>query len=124
MSTALRNAERTMKHLWLVRAGKSGDREDLALSAGIATIGWSELGDLNQYGSKGHLLDALAGCHPDANLRRLRNWAVQVWSFYHSIQIGDFVAMPLKKHAAIAFGRVKGPHKYRTRPYMPCMLVM
>lgn len=99
-------------NLWLVRAGRNGDREDLALSASLATIGWSELGDLSRYKSKSEVLDALAVCHPDANLGRLRNWAGQVWSFYQSIQGGDLVAMPLKKRAAIAFGLVKGAYEY------------
>lgn len=98
--------------VWLVRAGRSGDREDLALSKGIATIGWSELGDLNRFTTKEEIGVALATCHPDANENRLQNWARQVWAFYRSIHDGDIVAMPLKKRAAIALGYVRGPYKY------------
>ena len=88
-------------NVWLVRAGQRGENEDFALSRGLATIGWSELGDLNQYASKVDLLDALRMRHPDARPSRLQNWAGQIWAFYKTIQVGDIVAMPLKKRAAI-----------------------
>jgi len=32
--------------VWLVRAGKNGEREDFALENGVAVIGWDELPDL------------------------------------------------------------------------------
>ena len=32
--------------MWLVRAGKAGEREKLALETGSAIIGWEELPDL------------------------------------------------------------------------------
>ncbi|MGC8485616.1 MAG: restriction endonuclease [Candidatus Baltobacteraceae bacterium] len=99
-------------NVWLVRAGKRGENEDLALSQDLATIGWSELGDLNQYASKVDLLDALRMRYPDARPSRLQNWAGQIWAFYKTMQVGDIVAMPLKKRAAIAFGYVHGPYEY------------
>ncbi len=42
--------------MWLVRAGKSGEREKLALEQNVAVIGWEELPDLTAYGTR----DALA----------------------------------------------------------------
>jgi predicted Mrr-cat superfamily restriction endonuclease len=99
-------------NVWLVRAGRTGDREDLALESNIATIGWGELGDLTRFSEKPEIQSALATCHPDANIGRLRNWAGQVWAFYRTINIGDIVAMPLKKRAAIALGYVKSTYKY------------
>lgn len=33
--------------LWLVRAGKNGEQEEVALEQNVVTIGWSELGDLS-----------------------------------------------------------------------------
>lgn len=98
--------------VWLVRAGRAGDREDLALECGLATIGWAELGDLRRFSNKTALQAALAACHPDANAGRLRSWTGQVWAFYQSVKIGDIVAMPLKKRAAIALGYLKGSYKY------------
>jgi restriction system protein len=34
--------------VWLVRAGKHGEREEEALTQGLAIIGWEELGDLSK----------------------------------------------------------------------------
>lgn len=34
--------------VWLVRAEKNGERQDLALKEGLAVIGWEELPDLSK----------------------------------------------------------------------------
>ena len=39
--------------LWLVRAGKHGEREELALENDIAVIGWDELPDLSGIATAG-----------------------------------------------------------------------
>jgi len=33
--------------LWMVRAGKHGEKEDVALREGVATIGWNDVPDLS-----------------------------------------------------------------------------
>lgn len=102
-----------MSRVWLVRAGREGEREDFALRSGLATIQWSELGDLSRFPSKQDIQDELAIQHQDANIFRLRNWAGQLWAFYANISIGDIIAMPLKKRAAVAIGRVMGGYRFR-----------
>ena len=50
---------------------------------------------------------------PTLKKKTLLNWRSQIWKFIKEIQIGDLVALPLKQRPFIAFGRVKGPYKYR-----------
>jgi restriction system protein len=38
--------------LWLVRAGRNGEQEDLALDQGLALIGWRQIPDLDGIGSR------------------------------------------------------------------------
>jgi len=45
--------------LWLVRAGKHGERENLALEKGLALPGWDELPDLSDIKTREELLDLL-----------------------------------------------------------------
>jgi hypothetical protein len=38
--------------VWLIRAGRYGQDEDLALEKNLAIIGWEELGDLSKVKSR------------------------------------------------------------------------
>src|SRR4051812_5260739 len=99
--------------LWLVRAGRHGDRESVALDQGLALIGWEEMPDLSQTKSREALATLLRQTYPDAKPKRLLNWESQLWPFLSTMKEGDIVALPLKSRAAVAFGRVKGPYQYR-----------
>ena len=99
--------------VWLVRAGRSGEREEFALEQGVAVIGWDELPDLSGVSSREDVEHLLARVHPDDNPNRLRNWAAQIWMFVGRIRSGDLIVLPLKHRSAIAVGRVTGSYEYR-----------
>jgi restriction system protein len=99
--------------VWLVRAGRRGEREDLALQQRLALIGFDELPDLTDVDSVESVQDLLRQAHPDDSPNRLATWARQVWAFVGRIKEGDLIALPLKKQSAIAFGKVIGPYRYR-----------
>ncbi len=99
--------------VWLVRAGRSGEREEFALEHGVAVIGWDELPDLSGVSSREEIEELLREAHPGDKPNRLRNWAAQIWTFVGRIQPGDLVVLPLKHRSAIAVGRVTGSYEYR-----------
>ncbi|MGV2980643.1 restriction endonuclease [Camelimonas sp. ID_303_24] len=99
--------------LWLVRSGKYGEREALALANGVAVIGWDEMPDLATRKDRANLAAALQATYPDEKGKTLTNWESQLWPFAHMMAVGDLVVMPLKTRAAIAIGRVSGPYRYR-----------
>ncbi len=98
--------------LWLVRAGKHGEHEDLALEKGLAVIGWKEVPDLSAVKTREELNDLLRKSYPDVKPKTLQNWLSQLWSFLREIQPGDLVALPLKSRSAIVLGEVTGPYQY------------
>lgn len=100
--------------LWLVRSGKYGEREALALDNGFAVIGWDAMPDLALLKVREDLYAALETAYPDEKGKTLSNWESQLWPFAHMMAKGDMVVMPLKTRAAIAIGRVAGPYVYRT----------
>ena len=59
-----------MKRAWLVRAGRLGEREVLALEDNIAVIGWLELPDLAKVDTRESLMTLLQQSYPDANPKR------------------------------------------------------
>lgn len=100
--------------MWLVRAGKAGEREKLALETGTAIIGWEELPDLTPCTAREALRSLLKATYPDQKPKTLMNWESQVWPVRETVAIGDLVVLPLKTRADIAFGRVTGAYRYRS----------
>ncbi|MEN6443520.1 MAG: restriction endonuclease [Methanoregula sp.] len=99
--------------LWLVRAGKHGERESLALSENIAVIGWEELPDLTPIQSREQLGALLKKIDSNEKLKTLIAWEAQIWPFIHDIKKGDLIALPFKSRAVILIGEVLGDYQYR-----------
>ena len=100
--------------LWLVRAGKHGERENLALEKGAAIIGWGDVPDLSGITDRGALEKLLTEVYPDEKPKRLSNWESQLWPIVNTIQPGDLVVLPLKTRSMIAIGKVTGSYQYRS----------
>lgn len=101
--------------LWLVRAGRYGEREDFALENKVAVIGWDQLGDLSTTKNRSELKKLLETHYPDEKVNTRRNWESQLWQFINEIKPGDLIALPLKHRAAIVFGEVTGPYQYSSK---------
>jgi restriction system protein len=99
--------------VWVVRAGKHGEREALALEQGIATMGWEGLGDLSQAATREAVERQHAQDFPGISRASLGNWTGQTWAFRGRMAEGDLVVMPLKTRSAVAIGQVAGPYQYR-----------
>jgi restriction system protein len=96
--------------LWLVRAGRRGEFENIALDQKIAIVEWN-LPDLSQVTDRAELRRLLdANYAGETSAKSLRNWESQLWPFIQVMQKGDLVVMPLKGRPAIAIGRVAGPY--------------
>lgn len=98
--------------LWLVRCGRHGEGENVALGSGVVGIGWEEAGDLSGVDSPERLRVLLSQRYPEVKPSALNNWVGQIDAFLTRIQSGDLVALPLKTTPAVAFGRMTGPYRY------------
>ncbi|ODT23719.1 CBS domain-containing protein [Microbacterium sp. SCN 69-37] len=96
---------------WMVRGGRKGQREQAALSAGRALIGWSEVGDLTNL-SREQIREALTAVHPSASNYLIGNWTGQLDRFVNEMQVGDIVVMPLKSDGALAIGTVRSDYGF------------
>ena len=98
--------------VWVARAGKNGERENLALEEGRAFIGSGELGDLSKLSTREDIQKLLEETYPDRKIGTVKNNAGQIFNFQKSMQIGDLFALPLKTRPAIAFGKAAGEYEY------------
>ena len=99
--------------VWVVRAGRNGEGEDLALDKGMAVIGWGELPDFSKVKSREELAEVCRQVYPEAKPMTVSNWVGQFWTFRERIHVGDLVVLPLKTRNAVAIGKVIGPYQYR-----------
>lgn len=95
--------------LWLVRGGRRGEYESLALERKLAIIEWN-VPDLSGLADRDALRRLLEEHYPDTSPKALSNWESQLWPFVRLMETGDLVAMPLKGRPAVAVGRVAGPY--------------
>ncbi len=100
--------------LWLVRAGKTGENEQIALDPGTVTIGGTKLPALNPIETRQQLTDLYKETFPNAGSGRVSNQVGQIWAFRSRINEGDLVVLPLKTQSAIAIGKVTGAYEHRT----------
>ena len=101
-----------MTAAWAVRAGRHGEREEVALREGIAVVGWPGIQDLSGIESREQLKSTLRRAYPDRSNSVIGNWAGQLWRFLRRIEVGDLLVIPLKS-GHLAIGRVSGPYQYR-----------
>jgi restriction system protein len=100
---------------WVVRAGKYGEQEPIALERSVVTIGWNELPDLSAVQSREALAELYRKAHAGASSQRVGAQVGQIWAFVSLIQVGDLAVLPLKTAGrAIAVGEVAGPYQYVT----------
>ena len=101
-----------MKRLWIVRAGKHGERELAAIAESRLLPGFLEVGDLRLYSDRDAILTHLEQVMPNAGQNTRRNFAAQLNQFAHTIKIGDIVVMPRKVTNGVAIGEISGEYKY------------
>lgn len=94
--------------LWLIRAGKYSEHEQRLFADSACFLTWegTEDRDLHQAKDYEGIRALLAELYPDEKPKTRINWASQIAPFVFDIQPGDWVVMPHKHKAAIAFGEV------------------
>jgi restriction system protein len=101
-----------MTRLWIVRAGKLGERELAAIEQKRLLPGFMEAGDLGAFKDREAIQAHLQTVMPEAEFNRLRNFAAQLNQFVHVIQMGDLVVMPRKLTDGVAIGEVTGDYHF------------
>lgn len=97
--------------LWVVRCG-DGANEQEPIAKNIVGIGWSALEDLKQLTEREQIQELYTKTYTSESIAQIRTNVAQIYSFRTRIQVGDYVALPLKKSASIAFGKVTGEYEY------------
>jgi len=94
---------------WVVRAGRYGEDEQLALDQDLVCIRWIIPNNLSRTTDKKQLYIYAKEEEPLASEGRLHNSVGQLYAFVHRIETGDLIVLPrketLKTTRTIAVGR-------------------
>lgn len=99
--------------VYLARAGKSGEDEEVALDEGMAVVGFTEIPSLEACKDYDAIYALVEKSLPGAKTRAVGNFAGQLWAFVLAMKEGDLVVLPRKLTSQIAIGRVTGPYRYK-----------
>ena len=97
--------------LWVVRCG-DGANEQEPIAKNIVGIGWSALEDLKKFPEREQIQELYMSKYTTESISQVRTNVAQIYSFRSRIQVGDYVALPLKKSASIAFGKITSEYSY------------
>jgi restriction system protein len=107
--------------VWVVRGGKYGEQEGIALDQGVSEIRWLELPDLSPVAkdsdddsARATLEHMYAEVYPQGSPGSQAVNRGQIWAFVRLIKKGDLILLPLKTTHSIAVGKVIGDYEYRT----------
>lgn len=99
--------------VWLVRSGKFGDKEALALESGLAVIGFQDVPNLGNVKEREDIMQMLRELNPKDSENCIRNYASQLFAFSKQMKKGDIAVMPLKQRQnLIALGIVNGDYRF------------
>lgn len=98
---------------WIVRAGVNGDRDDWALSEGLAGGGFIEIPDLTSATTRDQVQFVVAAQMPGAKPMKVANFVGQMWALRDRIKPGDVIVLPMKTTKQIAVGVCTGGYEYR-----------
>lgn len=101
--------------LWIVRAGRNGERELDAIASGNLMLGFPEVGDISASKDRAAVAEKVKAAFPTASAGKVRNFSAQLNQFANTIQVGDLVVLPRKLTSAVAVGRVAGKYQFHDR---------
>jgi restriction system protein len=102
--------------VWVIRAGRDGEREAWCLENGYAGGGWNDLPSLTDADSREKVRQVVeAAARPDDPVGRRNNNTGQLWGL-KSVTPGDIVIMPMKTTKTLAIGRATSGYEYLEDP--------
>lgn len=98
---------------WLIRAGSSGEDEDLDFDNALAVVGFVQVPDLTHVSTWDQIKDVVRQSHPGDSESKIGNVAGQLWALRSRVRPGDLVVLPRKATPELALGVVTGGYKYQ-----------
>ena len=96
---------------WVIAPGEGARLWAEFLEAGVAAIGWDDLGDLAEYESREAIHAALIANGRGENPTMQ---SLAAWEFFHEVSVGDIVLAKKGRSAILGWGTVTGDYVHDT----------
>lgn len=111
MESPIISASDESPRLWLVRLGRNGDFEPLALSRQLLSVDFGVKSNLAGLRTRSEIAAAVALALPQEANRRQANVTGQLHRFVNEIAGGDVVVAPLRTRPIYAIGEITGAYQ-------------
>ncbi|MCS5480233.1 AAA family ATPase [Corynebacterium sp. YIM 101645] len=102
------------RRLWVIRAGRNGEREELSQQIGAVVPGFSNVPDLTDLSDRQKISAAIKAQNPGYSAAELGSFTGQMHTLRNTIRPGDHILLPLKKDSSrILLGKASGRYFYR-----------
>lgn len=98
--------------LWLVRAGRHGEQEDLFREKEVLAIGFEREVDLSTVDSRDDLKSLLQQKYPASSPQRIAASTGQMWTFARLMEKGHRVVVPFKTKGTISIAEIVGDYQH------------
>ena len=98
--------------VWVIRAGRQGEREQQCLEEGVAGGDWVELPSLAGCTSRDEVRALVDSAYAGESAGRRANWSGQLWGLLN-VSPGDIIILPLKTTKALAIGECTEGYEFR-----------
>lgn len=107
--------------VWLLRAGRVGEREEQALHQNIGIPGMDFGPEVNSARGLEEIRSRIIEHHPNLKPGQVNSFSNQLHKFQSEMQVGDLVLMPSKLHKGrIYYGTVAGGYEYQPDAPQEC----
>ena len=98
--------------MWMVRAGVGNRLYQSFLERGFVAIGWTNVGDLDQYRTRDELLSAVKREWPDWKPQAHVNAAGMLHRFAIQMKVGDSIVTYNQQRRVYAVGTISGEYRH------------
>ena len=99
--------------MWVIRAGQDSLHFDKYIRAARVFIPWDGYKmDLSKVNSRAEYRGVVEKEKGTDNRTSVSNWAGQLYSFVHEIEIGDYVLIPTKGSRSYYLARITGDYNF------------
>lgn len=94
---------------WLIAPGRGAELWDEWQRDGAMSIGWEDVGSLDEFGTKAEIVDALKAAYPDEGAK---NVAYMLWAFLRGIKVGDVIFAKRGRSNILGWGLVTSSYQF------------
>lgn len=101
---------------WIWRSGQRGGFDEMAVREHVIVLGLFMIDDLSGDGGRDEIRELVTSAFPTAPSTRVETMAAQLYSFRHTIAVGDLVVMLSHRSTEVAIGEVTGEYAFHPGP--------